>query len=68
MTRLMPAMSDARPFTSYMSAGQREELLQRRLGAMNESQYRRSLQRNAGKVEQMLRSLVVMTRPLPGPR
>lgn len=50
MTRLMPAPSDARAFTSYLSAGQREEALQRQAKAANESQYRQYLQHNAAKV------------------
>lgn len=67
MTRLMPALSDARSFTSYLSSGQREEMLQRNLGVMNETQYRRALQKNADKVDRMLRSMVVMAHTRPGP-
>lgn len=50
MTRLMPAPSDGRAFTSYISAGQREEALQRQAGAANENQYRQYLQKNAPRV------------------
>ena len=50
MSRLMPAPSDARAFTSYLSAGQREEALQRQARVTDENQYRHLLQRNAAKV------------------
>ena len=47
MSRIMPAMSDARAFTDYTSAGQREATMQLNAGASNESQYREFLQTNA---------------------
>lgn len=56
MTRLMPAPSDARVFTSYISAGQREEALQRQAGAVNENQYRNYMQHNASRVIAQLRA------------
>ena len=59
MSRLMPAPSDARAFTSYLSAGQREEALQRQAGAMNENQYRKYLQQNAAKVAAQLQAISV---------
>ena len=69
MSRMMPALSDGRAFTSYLSAGQREEMLQRRLGAVNENQYRALLQKNTARVQELLRSvLVVAAPPLPGPK
>lgn len=69
MSRMMPALSDGRTFTSYLSAGQREDMLQRRLGAVNENEYRRMLQHNAKKVEGMLSSMLVVSAPaLPGPK
>jgi hypothetical protein len=46
MSRLMPAPSDGRAFTSYLSAGQTEDLLMRRLGIRNQTQYRAFLQTN----------------------
>lgn len=52
MSRLMPAPSDARAFTSYLSAGQREEALQRQAKAVNENAYRSWLQTNAAKIAQ----------------
>jgi hypothetical protein len=63
MTRLMPAPSDGRVFTSYLSAGQREEALQRMAGVVNESQYRAYLQRNAVQVARRLESMVVLAPP-----
>lgn len=67
MSRLMPALSDGRAFTSYLSAGQREDMLQRRLGVKNEVQYRRALQSNADKVEQLMTTMLAPP-ALPGPR
>ncbi len=58
MTRLMPAPADGRAFTSYLSSGQSEEMLQRKYGAMNENEYRRYLQKNANKVARDLQSFV----------
>lgn len=46
----MPAPSDGRAFTSYLSSGQREEALRRQAGATTETEYRQYLQRNAAKV------------------
>lgn len=65
----MPALSDGRMFTSYLSAGQREDMLQRRFGTPNENQYRMFLQHNAGRVASQLTALQTL-RPakLPGPR
>ena len=64
MSRLMPAPSDARAFTSYLSAGQREEALQRQARAVNENQYREYLQRNAAQVaaQQQVLSLAAVRR------
>ena len=58
MSRLMPAPSDGRAFTSYMSSGQREEMLQRKYGAVNENMYRQYLQNNANKVARDLQTFV----------
>lgn len=69
MSRMMPALSDGRTFTSYLSAGQREEALQRKAGAVNETQYRMYLQHNAAKVAAELGAMQVVSRPpLPGPK
>lgn len=63
MSRLMPAPSDARTFTSYVSSSQMEEQLQRRSGAINENQYRDFLQKNAPEVAQQLSAVNVVTAP-----
>lgn len=66
MTRLMPALSDARTFTSYLSAGQREQNLQYALRVSNENQYRAKLQADAKAVESLLsRMTVAPARPAP---
>lgn len=46
MSRLMPALSDGRTFTSYLSAGQNEDMLMQRLGIHNQTHYRLFLQTN----------------------
>jgi len=66
--RLMPALSDGRTFTSYLSAGQAEEALRRQFGIANENQYRQYLQHNSTKVAQTLRGLQVIARPPPARR
>lgn len=66
-SRLMPALSDGRAFTSYLSAGQAEGILQRTFGVKNENQYRRYLQHNSDRVAQQLRSLQVAL-PMPARR
>ncbi len=55
--RLAPAPSDGRAFTSYVSAGQAENALQRMFGTVNENQYRRFLQHNSARVARQLRRL-----------
>jgi hypothetical protein len=55
---VLTAPSDGRAFTSYMSAGQREEMLQRKYGTVNENAYRRYLQQNADKVARDLQQFV----------
>ena len=67
MTRLMPALSDARTFTSYLSAGQREQNLQYALKVSNENQYRHKLQTDAKAVEALLSRMAVPA-SLPGPK
>lgn len=61
----MPALSDGRTFTSYLSAGQAEDVLQRRFKLMNENQYRQFLQHNSTRVAQELRKLQVIGVPAP---
>jgi hypothetical protein len=57
MPRIMPAPSDGRAFTNYMSAGQYEVRMQRELGATSEAQYRATLQHNASEVAARMRRM-----------
>lgn len=57
MSRLMPALSDGRSFTTYLSSGLLEEGLQRQLRLVNENQYRAYLQSNPAKIADTLRRL-----------
>lgn len=57
MPRIMPAPSDGRAFTNYMSAGLYEVKLQHRVGATSEAQYRAYLQANAARVAGMARQV-----------
>lgn len=59
MSRLMPAPSDGRAFTTYVSASRLEEEMQRRSGAINENQYRDFLQKNAVEVAKQLSAVSV---------
>lgn len=53
----MPAPSDGRAFTSYLSAGQAETALQRAFKTPNENAYRAYLQHNSARVARELRKL-----------
>lgn len=44
MPRISPALEDGRAFTTYLSSGLLNRKLMARLGAANETQYRRMLQ------------------------
>lgn len=66
MTRFNPAPSDGRMFTSYVSSGQAEDLLRRKVGARTENAYRAYLQHNAARVAEMLRRVTVA--PIIAPR
>ena len=55
--RLMPAPADGREFTSYISSGQLEDALQRRLGVQNENQYRAVLQRDPKRINALVTEL-----------
>lgn len=57
MSRLNPAPSDARAFTSYMSAGQQEDFMRRTFGLSNENEYRQFLQDNASLVASETRQM-----------
>lgn len=64
MTRLMPAPTDARALTAYMSAAQREDYVRRKYGLASENDYRRFLQENAQLVADDMRFLQTETPPL----
>ncbi len=67
MPRIMPAPSDGRAFTNYLSAGQYEVNLQRRFGTQSEAQYRAYLQNNADAVADLSRRVRVGTFVRPRP-
>lgn len=52
---LMPAPSDGRALTAYLSAGQQDEYMRRKYGLRDENEYRRFLQANAPKVANDMR-------------
>lgn len=68
MSRLMPALSDGRMFTSYLSAGQQEDALQRKFRIVNENEYRRFLQHNSAHVINAVRALQAPLQPVPARR
>ena len=55
--RLLPAPADGRNFTSYISSGQLEDALQRRLGVQNENQYRAYIQRDPKRIIALVNEL-----------
>lgn len=61
MPRIMPAPSDGRAFTNYVSAGQYETALQNQLGTRTEAEYRQYLQGNATAVADLSRRMRVST-------
>ena len=61
MPRIMPAPSDGRAFTNYLSAGQYEVRMQNRFGSLTEAQYRAYLQNNATAVAEQSRRMRVGT-------
>lgn len=59
MSRLMPAPQDGRAFTSYLSAGLREQALQQEARVTNDNQYRQFLQHNAARVASQQQAVTV---------
>lgn len=59
MSRIMPVQSDGRAFTSYISSGQIEQLIQRKYNITTENQYRQFLQSNGQAVANEMRKLNV---------
>ena len=64
MSRLMPAPSDGRRFTLYLSEDIMEDALQRRFGIQNETQYRKFLQRNPSQVDAELQMMLYRRPPM----
>jgi hypothetical protein len=59
MSRIMPVQSDGRAFTSYVSSGLLEQMIQRKYNLPTEGQYRAFLQKYGMQVAQELRKLQV---------
>jgi hypothetical protein len=57
MSRINPAMSDGRAFTSYVSSGLYNNELERKFGVANDTQYRAFLQNNREKVMKTVTAL-----------
>ena len=57
MSRIMPAMSDGRSFTNYVSSGLYNNFLESKFGVKDDTEYRRYLQKNAKEVEKVVGSL-----------
>ena len=56
-SRIMPAMSDGRAFTNFVSSGIYNNYLEDKFKTPEDSQYRQFLQRNAKEVEKVTNSL-----------
>lgn len=61
MSRIMPALSDARCFTNYLAACQYDQRMQSKFNQRTEPEFRQFLQGNASRVEQETRKLHVCT-------
>ena len=57
MSRIMPAMSDGRSFTNYVSSGIYNNYLEDKFKTPEDAQYRQFLQKNAKQVEKVTNSL-----------
>ena len=57
MSRIMPALSDGRSFTNYVSSGIYNNYLEDKFKTPDDSQYRQFLQKNAKQVEKVTNSL-----------
>ena len=60
MSRIMPAMSDGRQFTNYVSSGLYNNYLEAQFKTPEDSQYREYLQKNAKAVEQKINKLTAV--------
>ena len=60
MSRIMPAMSDGRAFTNYVSSGLYNNYLEAQFKTPEDSQYRAYLQKNAKAVEEKIGRLTAV--------
>ena len=56
-SRIVPAMSDARAFTNYVSSGLYNNYLEDKFNTVDDSAYRMYLQKNTKNVEKVINSL-----------
>ena len=63
MSRINPAMSDGRAFTSYVSSGLYNQELERKFGIMDDNAYRAFLQNNSEKVMKTVNALTMFSIP-----
>ena len=63
MSRINPAMSDGRAFTTYLSSGIYNQQLESEAGVHNDTSYRAFLQNNAEKVRGMMGRLTPFSAP-----
>jgi len=64
MSRINPAMSDGRAFTSYVSSGLYNNDLERKFGVTNDTEYRAFLQNNSEKVMKTVTALTMFNIPM----
>jgi len=63
MSRINPAMSDGRAFTSYVSSGLYNQDLGRKFGITDDNAYRAFLQTNSEKVMKTVTALTMFNVP-----
>lgn len=68
MSRINPAMSDGRAFTSYVSSGLYNNELERKFGVKNDTEYRAFLQNNSEKVMKTVTALTMFNIPMVTPK
>lgn len=64
MSRINPAMSDGRAFTSYVSSGLYNQELERKFGIKDDNAYRAFLQNNSEKVMKTVSALTMFSIPM----
>jgi hypothetical protein len=64
MSRINPAMSDGRAFTSYVSSGLYDQDLGRKFGITDDTAYRAFLQNNSEKVMKTVTALTMFNIPM----